>query len=352
VSAVARKLSIIYSGSLGPNSTAAHRCRAIERLGHRVVAFDSDPYQSSGTALARSIRNRVLIGHLVRDYNRDLLAKAAAVKPDLIWFDKAAYLYPETLRALRARGIYTVHFNIDNPFGPRRDPGRRLLLATVPDFDLHLVQRDVNLEDYRRAGARDVRLMRTAYEPTVHFPPQAGWSDTDRRYDAVYIGSPYDNRAEFLAALATRPGVSFAIWGDHWRGRLPAAQAALWRGPAIYNDAYRETMWRARICLAFVTHANHDDVAHKSFEIAASGAFLLAEDTPGHRAHFAADREAVFFRDVDECAAMIQRYLPDEVARAAIAAAGRRRAETSGYSNDARIAPVLDYVATRLVAHR
>ena len=30
------------------------------------------------------------------------------------------------------------------------------------------------------------------------------------------------------------------------------------------------------------------------------GGVLLAEDSPGHRAHFAADREALFFRDVDD----------------------------------------------------
>jgi len=342
------KFHVLYIGSLGPISTSTHRCRAIERLGHRVSEFDTDPYLASGLPLLRKIRNRTLIGRSVARFNRDLLAKADADRPDLIWFEKAVYLYPKTLRALRALGIYTLSFNIDNPFGPRRDPGRRLLLATIPEFDLHLVQREINLVDYRRAGARDVILMRTAYEPTVHFPPPAGWSDVDRRYDVVFIGSCYDNRAEFLTQLAMRHGVPLTIWGDHWQRAMSAsAQAALWRGPAIYNDSYRETMWRSRICLSFVTHSNRDDVAHKSFEIAACGAFLLAEDTPGHQAHFIANHEAVFFRDVDEGVAQIRRFLPNEAARAEIATAGRRRAESSGYSNDARIAGVFEYLVKK-----
>jgi spore maturation protein CgeB len=77
---------------------------------------------------------------------------------------------------------------------------------------------------------------------------------------------------------------------------------------------------------------------------------MLAEDAPGHRAHFAADEEAVFFRSVDDCAALIRRYLPDESARERIARAGRARAERSGYSNDARLQKAFAYIRTRLAA--
>jgi spore maturation protein CgeB len=75
-------------------------------------------------------------------------------------------------------------------------------------------------------------------------------------------------------------------------------------------------------------------VAQKAFEITACGGFLLAERSPEHQACFREDEEAVFFSDIDECRAKINRYLNDEPARAAIAAAGKRRAWTSGYDND------------------
>lgn len=340
---------VLYAGSLGPISTSRHRRMAIKRLGHTVIEFDTDPYQLGGNRILSKFRNRTLIGRRVHSFNRDLLAAAAACAPDLVWIDKGSYVRPRTLRKLRDRGVYTVHFNIDNPFGPRRDPGRRFLLATVPDYDLHLVQREDNLRDYRRAGARDVILMRTAYEPTVHFPPPEGWSDADRTFETVFIGTPYDDRAEFLTALWRRHGIAVSIWGDHWPGRLQSdALAALWRGPAIYNDAYRETMWKSRICLSFITHSNRDDVAHKSFEITACGAFMLVEDTAGHRAHFKPDEEAVFFRSVEDCAVLIRCYLPDQAARARIAAAGRCRAVSSGYSNDLRIAQAFQHIASKL----
>ena len=114
------------------------------------------------------------------------------------------------------------------------------------------------------------------------------------------------------------------------RRRLgPEATAALYRGHGeLFRDEYREGIWRSKINLSFLTHSNHDEFVHKSFEIAACEGFLLAERSPGHLARFVEDEEAVFFEGIDECVAKIRRYLPDEAARARIAAAGRRRADT------------------------
>ena len=46
--------------------------------------------------------------------------------------DKVLGLQPATLRTLRQRGMVTVDYVNDNPFGPRRDPGWRLFRKTIP----------------------------------------------------------------------------------------------------------------------------------------------------------------------------------------------------------------------------
>ncbi len=340
------RLRILFVGTLGAVDTASHRLCAVRRLGHHVVPFDTYPYILDGGGLVMRLRLRTQLGPTVSRFNAAIIAAARAEACDLVWFEKPVLVRPATLEALRGAGIVTVQFNIDNPFGPRNDAGFGLWRRALPHYDLSLVQRDVNLADYRRAGARDVQIMRTAYEPSIHYPPPAGWSDADRINDVVYIGSPYDDRAAFLAALWERHGIRVRIWGtDRWNRVLsPDLRRELVQGTELWNDAYREMLWRSRICLSFVTHSNCDDVAHKSFEIAACGAFQLAEDTPGHRAHFVAGEEVVFFTSIDDCAAQIRRYLGDEAARARIAAAGRRRAEIGGYSYDRRIEGALRYL--------
>ena len=50
----------------------------------------------------------------------------------------------------------------------------------------------------------------------------------------------------------------------------------------------------------------------------------------------------MFFTDLEECAAKIRQYLPDEAARVRIAAAGHARAVRDGYGNDAQVERILN----------
>jgi spore maturation protein CgeB len=246
---------------------------------------------------------------------------------------------------MRGLGIVTVSYMIDNPFGTRQDPGWRLYMKDIPHYDLHVVQRDKNIADYRTRGARDVIKIQTAYEPTIHFPPPAGWSDKDRNRDVSFVGTPYDDRAETLTRLAALREFAVVIHGGQrpWRRALsPSAFAELYRGGELYRQDYREAIWRARINLSFLTHSNQDEFVHKSFEIAGCGGFLLAERSQGHLQRFREDEEAVFFSSFDELVQKIRRYLPDEAARTRVAAAGQARAIRDGYHNDRQVSLILD----------
>ena len=90
--------------------------------------------------------------------------------------------------------------------------------------------------------------------------------------------------AEFLLRLATEFRVPLTISGSRaWRSVLPPERMeALFSGEdGLYHDAYREAIWASKINLSFLTHSNQDEYAHKSFEIAACGGFLLAEAIGG-----------------------------------------------------------------------
>src|SRR6202051_3570830 len=217
-------------------------------------------------------------------------------------------------------------------------------MQTIPAFDLHVVQRDKNILDYGQRGARDVIKIQTAYEPTLNFPPPEGWSDAACTRDVSFIGTPYDDRAATLTRLWREQGFQVSINGGSrpWRRALdPQAFAALWKTNELYRADYRETIWRSKINLSFLTQSNGDEFVHKSFEIAGCGAFLLAERSQGHLDRFVEDEEAVFFSNFEELAAKIRRYLPDEPARRRIAAAGRARAARDGYHNDRQMELIL-----------
>ena len=132
---------------------------------------------------------------------------------------------------------------------------------------------------------------------------------------------------------------------QHWQRALsPEQYRALYREGELTGAQYREAIWRSKINLSFLTHSNQDEFAHKSFEIAACGGFLLLERSPGHKERFLEDEEAVFFDGYDELVAKIRRYLPDEEAWNRIALAGQRRAWSSGYSNDTQVRRIVEHL--------
>jgi spore maturation protein CgeB len=340
-------MRILYVSQLAPFDSSTYRVLALRREGHSVSTIDTNQYGQRNDLL-RKLEFRAAAGPEVNRLNRDILAAATAERPDAMWADKALWIKPETLDALRAMGIVTVSYMIDNFFGPRRDPGWRLYAKTIPLYDLHCTQRDTNVADYKRAGARDVIKIQTAYEPTVHFAPPDGWSDANRDRAVSFVGTPYDQRAQFLTRLWKECGFAVEVNGGLvWKRALSAGAAgAIYRGDGeLRNEDYREAIWRSRINLAFLTHSNQDEFVHKSFEIAACGGFLLAERSAGHLQRFREDEEAVFFSDFEECAAKIRRYLADAEARERISRRGHERAVASGYDNDTQVRLIIDRLA-------
>lgn len=342
---------ILYVGSLDPSGHCFQRLQAFRRLGWGADPFDTDPYVSAGGRLARGLRIRLLLGPTVDRFNRDLLVAAQSQHYDWVWFDKALFARADTIGAISRSGARTVHFNPDNPFGTRGDPGWRLFLAAIPAYDVHVLPRQSNFAEYRNVGARDCILMPYGYDPETHFPPPSSWRDDDRTVDVGFVGTPFDRRKEFFLALWRDHGIRVTLRGSHWQRMLtPEEYRELQPDGPVYGAAYRETIWRTRISIGLVSHGNKDEYTTRSFDIPACGGLLLAERTPGHQTAYIEGTEAIFFSDAVECADQIRRYLPRVDERERIAAAGCRRAAVSGYSNDGRIKDVmtaLDRIAGR-----
>ena len=176
-------------------------------------------------------------------------------------------------------------------------------------------------------------------------PPPDGWTDANR--NVSFVGTPYDDRADTLTRLSALNEFGVVISGNRrsWeRALTPHAFTALYREGELYQQQYREAIWRSKINLSFITRSNQDEFVHKSFEIAGCGGFLLAERSEGHLQRFREDEEAVFFSTFDELLQKIRRYLPDEAARQRIAAAGHARAVRDGYHNDHQVSLIADRV--------
>lgn len=339
------KRKVLYVADLASQGTVFSRLDALRRIGQDVVPFDSSAVLASSPLLAR-LRRRFPIGPLVTGANHALVQAVREHTPDVVWFDKPLVFTPDTLRKIKQTGAKTVCYNQDNPFGPRNDGCWMQFYRIYRLFDLHCLFRKADVNRYQSWDLPYIELQ-FSYDREQNFPPPAEWTDADRSRGVSFIGSPYDGRGAFLLALAEKYGLPVQVAGPNWqRAFTPAQMEKYLTAGYLSASAYRENIWRSKINLAFVTHSNEDDVAHKAFEITACGAFLLAERTPGHLAAFEEDKEAVFFSSVEECAEKARYYLDHPAEREAIALRGRQRAITSGYDNDTQLKRVFQKLAS------
>lgn len=336
-----RKRRILCLCDPRPGATSGYRLQCFRRLGQEVFVFDLASYQPRSRIMAFA-RNRLLWGPMIARINRDLLRAVRLNKPDIVWFDKPIHFTATTIQAVKQTGAQTVCYNQDNPFGPRNDPGWYQFRKVFRLFDLHCLFRDADVVRYTQWGLPWIRTM-FSYEPTIHFPPPVDWSESRRTRSVSYIGSPYEERPQFLRRLGDDQHLPVAIAGPRWAKFLSPESFRRYVTDGYLSDsAYREAIWQSRINLSFVTDSNEDDISHKSVEIAACQGFLLALRTGGHQALFEEDREAVFFSSLEECADKCRFYLDRPSLREAIAHSGRERAIRSGYDNDTQLTHILN----------
>jgi spore maturation protein CgeB len=331
---------ILYVSDLRFGGTTTFRLEAMKRIGQHVVPFDTASSLPQSRFLEK-LRYRFPTGPLVAAANRSLLTAARKEKPDVVWFDKPIVFMPQTIQEIKATGAKTVCYNQDNPFGPRKDGCWMQFHRVYRLFDLNCLFRKSDVARNQAWNLPYIELQ-FSFDPGENFPPPSGWTDAQRPRDISFTGSPYDHRAEFLMELAEKYGLPVQIAGPNWPRALSQERLKKYVTAGFLPPVdYRQSIWKSKINLAFVTHSNEDDVAHKSFEISACGSFLLAERTEGHLAAFEEDKEAVFFSSVEECAEKARYYLDHVAERETIARSGRERAVSTGYDNDTQLKRVL-----------
>jgi hypothetical protein len=338
---------ILYYGALADGQTSLYRMRALVRLRQQVIPFDLTKYQFKWGKL-NALCYRFPVGPLIAKINADLLAAVRTEKPDLVWLEKPTHLTPKTIRCIKEAGAQTVCFTQDSPFGPRKDGCWYQFNRIYRMLDLHCLFRTADIPRYQAWGLNYLKIQ-LSYDPLQHFPPPPVWSDKNRTREVSYLGSPFEDRARFLRTLLEAHRIPLVISGQGWqkvivgaeRERLTRAGNLQDQGGMLKDGDYRECIWRSKINLAFVTHLNEEDVAHKAFEITACGGFLLALRTAGHQECFEEGKEAEFFSSIEECADKIRYYLAHPAERQEIARRGCERAQRSGYDNDTQLSRVL-----------
>jgi spore maturation protein CgeB len=305
--------------------------------------------------------------------NRDLLRQATELKSDrgldlIFCYVYDDFLLPDVAAALGALGAPMLNYNVDMTNQWYRQS------RTARYFTAMLCAQRVHMNDLGGYGA-----------PVYHFPmaARAPTSVDDQGIDiqapVTFVGTPMAYRIAVLNSLIDA-GVSLAIYGKFWNEGLVASpdrnlektfddilayglarwraegSGALWAAlvsrlggdkhdggqrkidASMLHGFVPDTDLAALFChskinLGFTRMAGDDpadagitQVKLRDFEVPACGGFYLVEHTPDYADFFIPSQEVESWRTVGELIEKIRYYLDHESERAAIAAAGQRRA--------------------------
>ncbi len=326
------RLAIV--GNAGGTNVGESLRRAGVAAGHSTLLFNSLE-ASAGSPFLRALAWRIdRRPPKLNSFSAKVLAQCGQTPPNVLVATGAAPLTDSALRAIRALGVITVNYSTDDPWNPAMRP--RWHLRALPAYELVFTTRRSNLDDFRRLGCLNVHYLPFGYDESLFSP--AEYSDSTPVHEVLFVGGADPDRVAFVNEFM-RYGPPVAVAGGYWE-RYPALRPfALGSKPP---EVIRALTAAAKVNLCLVRRANRDGHVMRSFEIAATGGCMLAEDSEEHREIFGSDGDAVvYFRNPQEAAQRARTLLSDSSERQRLASCLHRRIVSGAHTYAHRLVTML-----------
>ena len=258
-----KSMRVVVAGDWHSSIHEQPAYEALIRLGHEARRFSWHGYfRSTGPAQIRSlesawkkIQNKYLFGPLMARLNRDFVASVVEWRPELLFVYRGTHITKATLENIRKGSpeTFLIGYNNDDPFSPTQPHWAwRHFLAAVPAYDLMLAYRHRNIADFRKVGAKEVRLLRSWFVPEINHPVELQPNDkASYESDVVFIGHyEADNRLAYLDAIAAM-GIKLRVFGPEYPNNLGFKHLKV-LSPirSVRGEEYNKALCGAKIALA------------------------------------------------------------------------------------------------------
>ena len=308
-------------------------------LGHDVARFSILPKLNSNLEdhvkfNSFNIFKKRLINNLVN--NKFLLNKQKTFtdlkkiieefKPDFLITAKGHNLSEELLSFLHEEKIQVFNFYSD-PI-PYDNP---LFLKMIPLYTCILTYNKDHIPGWYLLGAKKVAYLPFASDPQVHRPLSLSKDDRVKYGSPIACLATWQPYAEYWPEKLLQFGLK--IWGNQWY-KLPkdSPLRKVWQGEGQGINQYFPLVCQAsNIVFNVVRPKNGQSHSMKTFEIPASGGFMLSNRTEDQLKFFPEDIAAVYFSTEEELLDKIKFYFKHEEKRTAISLKGLEIAQNHRY---------------------
>jgi len=318
----------IYGGSL---PITRYAVSALESLGHHVRWLDPSVHATSyhQLELLKNAQHRLALQSKYAEMlSRVTMAQLAEDPPDLVLALAQAPLILPMLEHLRRKRFLTAMWFVEN----YRHLTYWQQLAAGYDF-WFVIQQEPCIAALKQAGAKEVRYLPMAADPSVHCPLELTQAEREEcGSDVSFVGAGYANRRAIFPSLLNREW-SFKLWGNEWDGATDLTCVLQRNGDRIDTDICLKVFNASTVNLNLHSWAgigfdpNGDFVNPRTFELAACGAFQLTDRRSLMSDLFAAN-EVASLSSPDEFPGEITRWLREPEQRLAMARMARQRVLT------------------------
>lgn len=326
-----RKPRVMLAGPIygGTETTFRYVKEALTTLGAEVAAFDATAFKQAYFLMDEVTPNEIHRHQLKSLYSNMLgeamVAMADDRKPDLILVMAQAPLDVGALARLRQLNIPTAFWFVED-FRTLKYWDR-----VAPYYDYFFtIQRGEFHERLGKAGARCVAYLPQAAAPLHHKP--LALSPEDKKLhgsDLSFMGAGYNNRRVFFSGLLD---YDFKIWGTEWDLASAVGRRVANQNRRLNPEEYIKIFNASKINLNLHSSIMNsgidpmgDFVNPRVFELAACGAFQLADMRGELPALMQPGKEIETYISLDELREKIDHYLVHPEERETIARAGRER---------------------------
>lgn len=341
-------MRLLFVGPLWDGSTALQRAEAFKAI-EGVEVFTLDSMDRVGKAsFTDRVRHRLRWPADRHNINRNLVAAAKELRPEVIFIDSVRVVTPVTLKTIRQSCEASLVFYSPDDITARHNSSRQLE-ACDPEWDIFFTTKSFNVAELKARGVRRSVLVGNAFDPKVHRPWTAEEiGDEFERFDAVFIGTYENARRQSLNKLA-EAGPRVVLYGNGW---VPAKlhPTVTLRRP-VYAKHYARALHTGKLALCFLRKLNRDLVTTRSIELPGAARPMIAEKTREHDELFEDGRDYISFRTDAELTERVGTLLADDDARKALAQAGRERCIKSGYSTIDRASEMIRVIQKNVLEH-
>ncbi len=315
----------IYGGSL---PITRYAVSALESLGHDVRWLDPSVHATSyhQLELLKNSQHRLALQSKYAEMlSRITMAQLAEDPPDLVLSLAQAPLILPMLEHLRRKRFLTAMWFVEN----YRHLTYWQQLAAGYDF-WFVIQQEPCIAALKQAGAKDVRYLPMAADPSVHRPLELTQAEREEYgSDVSFVGAGYANRRAIFPQLLNHEW-TFKLWGNEWDGATELSSVLQRNGARIDTDTCQKVFNASSVNLNLHSWAGAgldpkgDFVNPRTFELAACGAFQLS-DRRSLMPDLLAANEIATVSASEELPGAIARWLREPEQRLAMAASARKR---------------------------